>query len=359
MVQHPRASLRIFAGLWHLAILIREEVQSWKELRLPLRKRLKAWRRGLLSREYFLYDRGEHDLSLYLSEYRRRTRVARINRAYKALLWNKFAFSLMLDSLGFGECCPEVYGLLHEEMAYPMGGGSPLPRGRFLDEQLRLKRQIVIKPLERAFGEGILILSRNEDGLTINGKEVDRGQLAELLDQHPHRIVEEFVEQHEYARRIFPHATNTIRILTMYDREQKECFIAGCNHRFGTSHSAPVDNSPPGGLWTSIDVDSGEIGPWIAYPEFYDVRWQANHPETGEEIQGIRVPRWEAIKAGVLEIANSVPFLPYVGWDVVVTDAGYKLLEGNHNPGITLLQTGKPLLSDARVRAFYKRHGVI
>jgi D-alanine-D-alanine ligase-like ATP-grasp enzyme len=58
----------------------------------------------------------------------------------------------------------------------------------------------------------------------------------------------------------------------------------------------------------------------------------------------------------VLELAAAVPYLPRVGWDVVVTTDGMALLELNTHPGVETLQVHGPHLRDPRVRRFHERH---
>jgi hypothetical protein len=85
----------------------------------------------------------------------------------------------------------------------------------------------------------------------------------------------------------------------------------------------------------------------------------ATHPDTGTPIEGAVVSGWPAVRDGIVALATRLPFLPYVGWDVVVTDEGYQVIEGNRRPDVNLLQVHRPLLADPRVRRFYERHGVL
>jgi hypothetical protein len=55
----------------------------------------------------------------------------------------------------------------------------------------------------------------------------------------------------------------------------------------------------------------------------------------------------------------SVPVLRYVGWDILIANEGFYVLEGNADTDIDLLQVHTPLLSIPEARAFYQRHGVI
>jgi hypothetical protein len=47
-------------------------------------------------------------------------------------------------------------------------------------------------------------------------------------------------------------------------------------------------------------------------------------------------------------------YIPYVGWDIIVTDDGFCAIEGNNHPHLGH-QDMAPLLTDPRVRAFYER----
>lgn len=56
----------------------------------------------------------------------------------------------------------------------------------------------------------------------------------------------------------------------------------------------------------------------------------------------------------------ALPFLNYVGWDVVVTDDGFKVIEGNNNTDIEIqMHRRLGLLTQPRVQRFYEHHKVI
>lgn len=58
-------------------------------------------------------------------------------------------------------------------------------------------------------------------------------------------------------------------------------------------------------------------------------------------------------------LADRFPFLPYIGWDLVVTPGPFKVLEANSYSGGNFLQALDPLLDDERTRIFFREHGVI
>jgi D-alanine-D-alanine ligase-like ATP-grasp enzyme len=77
-------------------------------------------------------------------------------------------------------------------------------------------------------------------------------------------------------------------------------------------------------------------------------------------IEGVQVPAWESIRDRICALATDHPMIPYVGWDLLVTDddGSFTIIEANSYPGLKSIQVHGPLLADERVRRFYARHGV-
>jgi hypothetical protein len=208
-------------------------------------------------------------------------------------------------------------------------------------------------------GRNIYILEPETDGWRVNQRPAGEGELERLVREADGYILTEFAAQAAYSSRIYPHTTNSIRVVTMVDPDSGRAFIPIAVHRFGTRASEPVDNWTQGGLSASVELDSGVLSAGVSYPTEGTLTWREQHPDTGSEIQGVQVPHWPTLREGITSAAERVGFIPYIGWDVVVTDDGYTVLEGNTYTDVNLLQVHRPLLADPRVRSFYKHHGVI
>jgi hypothetical protein len=90
------------------------------------------------------------------------------------------------------------------------------------------------------------------------------------------------------------------------------------------------------------------------------LRGITHHPDTGAQIKGAVIPGWEGVRDTVLRAAASLPTNRYVGWDVIVDDAGTPvILEGNARPGLDVMQVERGLLADPAVRRFYERVGAL
>lgn len=178
--------------------------------------------------------------------------------------------------------------------------------------------KIVIKASDGKCGAQVKIL--NTEGLT-------REKVISQLKEEKYDMVEEFIIQHSELTRLAPKAVNTVRIFTqLNDRDEVE--ILGCRQRL--SIYSNVDNLAAGNIAAPIDEDTGKImGPGI----YGDISKEAEtvHPVSGVEIVGFQVPFWKeclalAKKAALFDKTNRS-----IGWDIVVTEVGPGLIEGNHD----------------------------
>ncbi|WP_312908605.1 sugar-transfer associated ATP-grasp domain-containing protein [Natronosalvus caseinilyticus] len=328
-----------------------------------------------------VYDFDTYDPSLYLDDYQRYVRTGRINDHWSALIDNKLAFHEVLGK--FASHRSTVHGLLKngwfhafdssETTEIASDGGIKLERPTdstvsrptrdpidWLDETLSDGEQLVLKWFSGGGGNNVHFLERTDGSYLYDGEPLTDNELARTLADLQDYLVCEFVEQDEYAAKLYSDTVNTLRVITMYDERAQEAFIPIAVQRIGTSDSAPVDNFSKGGLSAEVDRETGTLGPGAQYYRRDSVEWHDTHPETGSRIEGTTVPGWDEIRAKLLEIANELSYMPYVGWDIVVTgDGEFKIIEGNSQTGVTALQVHRPLLADERARRFYRRHDVV
>jgi hypothetical protein len=147
--------------------------------------------------------------------------------------------------------------------------------------------------------------------------------------------------------------------MTMIDVDTGEVIIPCAVHRFGVRATAPIDSFFAGGVVASVDLGTGELGAAVTQLVDGKRRILDAHPETGGMIKGVRVPHWQKVREEMLALAERLPFLPWVAWDVVITDDGFLINEGNQQPSLKLPQTCGPLLANPRVAKFLRHHGVV
>lgn len=322
----------------------------------PLRTRLWSWRRGFLTRSTKHYGATEDSRHLFVSDWARFVKTPRINGQFAFALDNKIVFSRILAS--YGCTIPEYYCLIRDGGMFQIGDTYRMRSPSDVVEACLAGAEFIVKPYTGGGGLRVMALTSDDGRLSVNWEERAREDVEAVVSRISDGVVSQFLHQHEYASRIFPRATNTIRMLTMWDYDAGEPFLAFAGHRFGTNLSVPVDNCSQGGLASPIDLETGELSAAESGNYEDEHLMHDEHPDTGERIRGVRVPRWDATVEGLLAICKRMAYIPYVGWDVLITPDGFAVTEGNSCPDLGH-QTFTPLLKDPRVRAFYERFGAL
>lgn len=157
--------------------------------------------------------------------------------------------------------------------------------------------------------------------------EFSATNIVDFMKKKDYDLVEEFVEQHREINRLSPSAVNTVRIFTQLN-SNNDVEILGCRLRI--SVDSPVDNMAAGNLAAPIDETTGKInGPGV-YSDIIKPDCSV-HPVTGVKIEGFQIPYWDKSLKMVKKAALKKPQNRSIGWDVVITDKGPGLIEGNHD----------------------------
>ena len=82
------------------------------------------------------------------------------------------------------------------------------------------------------------------------------------------------------------------------------------------------------------------------------------HPDTGVDMTG-PVPGWGAVCGEILDMHRYLSDLDYLGWDVVVTDDGFRVLEVNSLSAIAPVQFFRPVMRDERLREWFSLRGIV
>jgi hypothetical protein len=140
-------------------------------------------------------------------------------------------------------------------------------------------------------------------------------------------MVESFIIQHPDLQALAPNAVNTVRIFTQLNRNN-EVEILGCRQRL--SIYSTVDNMAAGNVAAPINEQTGIIeGPGVYSDITKDP--ETIHPVSGLSIVGFQVPYWRECLDLAKKAALKHPQNRSIGWDIVVTENGPGLIEGNHD----------------------------
>lgn len=338
---------------------LEQEVDTWDHwLPLPVGRRLRLWRNGFTSPCGVLYDFDAHDQTDYLSDLQRYRFYRRINDRYRYHIDDKLTQHWMMAD--HPDHRPTALGYVDGGAVHGIAGteydGDPTPVSAWMPETLRRESRLVVKQLRGLGGKQVHICAF-DDGFSLDGEPVSEEALCAELSTLSGYLVTAFVDQHDYADALYPHATNTIRILTLWDDRNEEVLVPMAAHRIGTERSRPVDNWSVGGVSAPIDLETGELGQAAQFPFSQEVPRYSRHPDTGARIEGASVPAWERIHTTVEAFARENTHLPAIGWDVVLNDDEAPIvIEANTGTEIDLFQVHEPLLADPAVSRLVGRY---
>lgn len=183
----------------------------------------------------------------------------------------------------------------------------------------------IIKPIEGSLGKGIYKIRKHEID--------DADNLAKSL-MNDNVLVEECITATDEIQSFHPSSLNTIRLVTFSNYHKAE--VIGAFIRFGR-HGSVVDNAHAGGVFATIDVDTGEV---ISNGLDTDGIEYATHPDSKKQIKGFKIPKWSLIKDICIQATSIVPGLRFAGWDcVVLADGQVDIIEGNHAPDVDVMQS--------------------
>ncbi len=137
-------------------------------------------------------------------------------------------------------------------------------------------------------------------------------------------IIEDVITNHHVIKDIYPYALNTMRMVTLIGDDGKPHLIYAAQ-KFG-DRGRFIDIY---GMHGPIELDTGEIKFPLHSGETTKDLFYTEHPYTGKNFMGLKIPYFEEAKKMILEAAMVIPQVRYVGWDVAVTENGPLIIEGN------------------------------
>lgn len=140
-------------------------------------------------------------------------------------------------------------------------------------------------------------------------------------------LIEERIAQHALLEDIAPGTANTTRVTT-FVKDDGSVEIINMAQKFGRGKVS--DQGAFGGFYTALHEDGRAMG--MGY-DIHGALYET-HPDTGVRIADFTLPMMDELRALIAEVALVVPQVRYVGWDIVATEAGPVLVEGNWGAGV-------------------------
>lgn len=316
--------IKLFVLYWRRIVFVRNnfKVNFFTKLRCNIFG-------GFIADQYVLYDLKHNDKGEYLSEfdwYKSRY----INEPFDFAFNNKVICAEILKQYIW---VAENLFIKNKGILYDFDRGEK-NNGDVL-KSLREREQLILKPFASGKGNGVHLLRHDGEKIYIDEREKDEGELFRLLDEKDEYVICEFIRQHSYAEDLYDKTANTIRLITMRDIDTHVNKIFFAVQRIGTSRTIPVDNGSKGGLISKIDPESGRLS------EAKSLRSTQTfwvHPDSGKRIKGVCVPGWTDITKEILKVADKLPYMDFIAWDILVTEKGPCVIEANTSSGVNIIQ---------------------
>jgi len=187
------------------------------------------------------------------------------------------------------------------------------------------KDDIVVKPVSSSGGNRILVLAHGADGFESSGDRISVHEIWDHLSVGWARgfLIERRMRNVAEIAALYPHSLNTFRVVTIKTNDGA-WHAPACALKLGQGGNE-VDNLAAGGIQVCFD-ECGTVRSaydHAAHEEIY------RHPDTGVNLQGVRLACYREIVELGLRASRKFGFMGTIGWDIAMTDAGPKIIEGN------------------------------
>ena len=260
----------------------------------------------------------------------------------------------------FSDYLPRYYAELSGGVVKPLDSwpaADPCDGAEAVVRLLEKEGRLAFKLVQGRSGKGFLVgRYHGPDSYSFNDAPCDRKAAVQTVAAMNGYIVTEYVRQCEAYEAIWSRTSHTLRIQTTNVMTGK-AEIAFAFLRFGSSrvlHAVSHINCP-GNYTAIIDPQTGHTKKVISVDEGGRSVLVHTHPETGEDLE-LNVPHWELIASACLRMHDEkLSDLSWLGWDIMVTDDGFRILEINTLTGLIGVEADEPILASQKLRPIFEK----
>lgn len=296
------------------------EMDNFKSV--PFTKRIEAYRKGY---SYLTYQFKLKNPERFLIPEHKYYQLHPVNGYFTKWMDDKLSMKYLLKP--FDEYLPKYYfhsskGIIHCLDESTEAVGSP----ESVVSKLKEVKLLACKPTYGTAGVGFVRFEYTDGKFSINHEIVSEQELKTTISGLENHILTEYLWPAEVFKKINPFTSSSIRVVTV--RKDHETHVVAAFMRFGTSKSKGVDNMYAGGILVPVNHKTGELKGFGMVNGKMSYTMIQEHPETHMPFN-VRAENWEMMVDVLKEMGNFHPQLEYLGYDVVMTDDGFKILEIN------------------------------
>lgn len=222
---------------------------------------------------------------------------------------------------------------------------------------LEEKKTLALKRLSGRSGVGFIVARfKSNDLFTFNDIEYNRQEAEQYIKSLNGYIVSEFVQQCLLYEKIWSKTTHTLRIQTCNIINGK-AEVVFAFLRFGSSKALHyVSHINAQGIYTAmINIETGKTEMVLTPDERGRATHVTEHPDSRENFL-CPVPNWDFVVSKCLEMHDKkLSNLTWLGWDIMVTDDGFRILEINTLSGLIGVEAVDPILASNKLKPYFHK----
>lgn len=289
--------------------------------------------KGLTTDEYYDFEfekREDEFRNTFLGLNEQRYYLDYLNPVkYYSLARNKYMAHKMLEKTGVRKS--KLYCYYQPEARYT----DCTENAHDLNSVLYILKQknvqsCVIKTTESSHGDNVWVINAIEyqdNDAIMTRFDGETFLLSSVLGTNA-LVFESVVRQTMQFSSFNESSVNTVRFMTTLWPDGSARVIATFI-KIGRSGKC-VDNAGGGGnVDVCVNAETGEIQYAIQYDGWRNIKDIETHPDSGNQLNGVIIENWEAIKTEVIRFQQAFPYCKAAGWDIAITDDGPVVIEVN------------------------------
>lgn len=184
----------------------------------------------------------------------------------------------------------------------------------------------VYKVIDGECADGVMLVSVEKNQIIIDGKKYSVEGFFALIENQ-RLIVQDVVEQHDAFKAFKTKCVNTIRLVTIKGKTGA-VGVFSAFLRLSQDSESFVDNRAKGGLGIGINLDTGKLMKYGLPHDAYGIKTEV-HELSGIRFQDYQIPFWKETVELACSAHRQFYDIQSIGWDIVITEKGPVLLEGN------------------------------
>lgn len=323
-IQEHRSLLKWASTMDNSSSVQRKIVRDYKQLYKS---------KGLTTDEYYEFEfekRDEEFRKSFLGLNEQRFYLDYLNPVkYYSLARNKYLAHKMLEDTGVRKS--ELYCYYQPEARFI----SSNEKASDIEGVLRMLKNkkvqsCVIKTTESSHGDNVWVINAIEyqsDDAVMTRFDGESLLLSSILGKEA-LIFESVVKQTKQFAAFNESSVNTVRFMTTLYPDGSARVIATFI-KIGRAGKC-VDNAGGGGnVDVCVDTETGEVKYAIQYDGWRNIKDIEKHPDSGNQLNGVVIENWQAIKEEVKKFQQAFPYCKVAGWDIAITDKGPVVIEVN------------------------------